>query len=233
MYTQKGFAHAFIILGLVFFIGFALSVAFMHNFVKQQPKDSSSGVMASNATVPSVKPLIVKNKTYTSLSSSGLTFDYPETWSFVPPTKETFSRSNMKGTIFTLYSQKPTTVNGKSEIANENMCVSLFEMQGSWPFQSQAPTGTESIADLTVGHSKVILVENKANLASGVDTAMQLLTQDSASKHGAAYVALNNEYYLLAKAGSNCFSNGHPEKKDLTTDIEQTKAILKSVRITN
>ena len=229
MNKQKGFAHTFLILGLVLIIGATLSIVFLRSFAKQQGVGSSSKTSANN----DVKSEPVKYVTYTSFSGSGLTFDYPNTWSFDAPTKESFSREGMKGTIFSLASQKLSVINGKQEIADENMCVTFFEMQGSWPFNSKAPDNTDVIDDFMIGPSKVSLVESKANLASGVSPGMQLLNQDPSSKHGAAYVALNNDYFLLATASKNCATNGHPEARDITTDLEQTKAILRSVRIAN
>lgn len=240
MKTQKGFTHTFLILGLVFITGFTLSAVFLHNFAKRQQAETSSiSAISSPTPTPTItkleeaKPEETKYKTYTSFSGSGLTFDYPSSWSFDPPTKQSVSRSDSKATIFLLTSEKTSLVNGKPVITSGSMCVTFNEMQGSWPFRSQALSNADHIADFTVGQGKVALVESKSNLASGVNAAMQLLNQDPNSKHGAAYVALKDEYYLLATAQKNCFTNGRPEEGDAAAAAEQARSILKSVRIVN
>ena len=227
MNTQKGFTHAFLILALVFLVGFALSFVFLQNFTKQQPVSSSSKM------VPSVKPREVAYKTYTSISTSGLTFDYPETWTFDPPAKQTVSREDRKATILMLTSQKATDVKGKPEITSEHMCVTFNEMQGAWSFGSKALNNADLVAEFTVGQSEVSLMENKSNLASSVSPAMLLQNQETAGTHGAAYIALKDNYYLLATASKNCFFKDDLNKRDVTEEIEQAKAILKSVRIAN
>lgn len=233
MKTQNGSAHAFLILGLVFLTGAALSVVFLQNFAKQESSSSASATVAGNATTSDPKPPEVQYKTYTSPYGSGLTFDYPGTWEFDLPTKQTISRSDRKATMFRLTSQKLSDVNGDFKMTNDHMCVDFMEMQGSWPFGSNALNNADLVADFTVGGSEVSLMESKANLASGVHPAMLLLNQDPASKHGAAYIALKDEYYLLATGSKNCFFNDDLTKRDLTTEIEQTKSIIKSVRIAN
>lgn len=60
---------------------------------------------------------------------------------------------------------------------------------------------------------------------------MQLITQDPASKHGPSYIALKNDYYLLATAQKNCFATDRPQQKDIKSEIEQARTILKSVRV--
>lgn len=232
MNTQKGFAHTFLILGLIFLTGFAVSAAYLNNVVKrQQATTPKSMVDGGSATLMTTKPAAVTYKTYTSISDSGLTFDYPDTWSFEQPTKQSITRDGQKATILMLSSKKPAEVNGRPEIASDNMCVTFVEMQGSWPFRYQALTNTDTLADFTVGEGDVSLVESRTNLASGVNAAMQLLNRDPVSKHGVSYVALRNEYYVLATAQRSCFRDMQSEKQDITTDIEQARSILKSVRL--
>lgn len=233
MKTQKGFAHTYLIFGLILLIGFTLTATFLHNFGKRQSSSSSTEKVGEATPTPSTNTPEIKNKTYASLSSSGLTFDYPDTWSFDPPTEPPVSRGDKKAEMLALYSQKPTSVNGRPVIKTDNMCISFLEMRGAYPFGYIPLSNADHIADFVVGKNQVSLVENKTNLASGINAAMQLINQDSTSGHGVSYVALNDEYYLLATAMRNCFAAEHPEKKDMTKEIEQARAILKSVRIAN
>ena len=226
MKTQNGSAHAFLILGLVFLTGAALSVVFLQNFAKQ-----GSTTVAGGITTSDTKPSKVKYKTYTSPYGSDLTFDYPDTWEFEPPTRQTISRSDRKATMFRLTSQKLSNISGERKMTREHMCVDFMEMQGAWPFGSNTLNDADLVADFAVRGIRVSLMENKANLTSGIHPAMLLLNQDPASKHGAAYIALKDEYYLLATGSKNCFFNDSLTKRDLITEIEQTKSIIKSVRI--
>ena len=234
MNTQKGFAHTYLIFGLIILIGFSLTAVFLRNFAERQSASTSADEIAiSNPTETVQSPAEIKYKTYTSLSGSGLTFDYPDSWSFEPPTEPPVSRGDRKTVMLGLYSQHPSVVNGRGQIANDNMCISFLELQGAHPFRYVALTNTDHIADLVVGQSKVSLVENGPNLASGVNAAMQLLNQDPEGEHGASYVKLKDDYYLLATASRSCFAADNLKKKDITTEIEQARAILKSVRISN
>jgi hypothetical protein len=234
MNTQKGFAHTYLIFGLIIFISFALTAVFLRSFIERQSASTSADEMAiGSPTKPNQSPAEIKYKTYTSLSGSGLTFDYPDSWHFEPPAGPPVSRGDRKTVMLSLYSQSPSVVNGRPEIASDNMCISFLELQGAHPFRYIALTNTNHIADLVVGQSEVSLVENEPNLASGVNSAMQLLNENPASEHGASYVELKDNYYLLATASRNCFAADRLKKKDITTEIEQARAILKSVRITD
>ena len=217
MKFQKGFAHTFLVLGLILVIAGALLFAFWNNYMKQQDRKVSGGSSRS-----------VHYKTYTSFSGSGLTFDYPDSWSFSPPTKLAISRPDQKGTPFDLYTQKPTVTDPSSVSSiKTDFCITLFEMQGNWSFKSQASKTADILDSLMVGQNKVSLVKDRNSDFYGY---LQLLA-DPASRHGAAYIPLKNDYYLLATA-SRC-QVGKSYDGDFTTELEQAESILKSVRISN
>ena len=220
MLKENGFAHALIVIALVLILGVALSAVFISNFTKQ---DQASKVSNSNSKT--------ELKTYTSISGSGLTFDYPSNWSFEEPIKQQISREDSKATIMMLYSHKPSVVEGKGSISTSNICVTFNEMQGNWPFRSQPLSNSDTIADFSVGQNAVSLVESKNNLETSVSPAMQIVNQDTPSEHGGAYIALNNNYFLLATAAKDCWIADDAKKMDVTTEIDQAHEILKSVRI--
>jgi hypothetical protein len=220
MLKENGFAHTFIVIALILILGAALSVVFINNFTKQD--------RASKIPNPNNKTEL---KTYTSISGSGLTFDYPSSWSFDEPTKQQISREDSKATIMILYSHKPSVVDGKGSISTSNICVTFNEMQGNWPFRSQPLSNSNKIADFSVGQNAVSLVESKSNLDASVSPAMQIVNQDTSSEHGGAYIALNNNYFLLATAAKDCWIADDAKQVDVTKEIEQAHEILKSVRI--
>lgn len=220
MRKQNGSAYTFIVIALVLILSAVLSLVFINNFTKQ---DRASRVPNPNDET--------ELKTYTSISGSGLTFDYPSSWSFEEPTKQQISREDSKATIMTLYSHKPSIVDGKGSTPTSNVCVTFNEMQGDWPFRSQPLNNSNKIADFSVGRNTVSLVESKSNLEASVSPAMQLVNQDVANKHGGAYIALNNEYFLLASAAKDCWIANDAKQMDVTKEIEQAREILKSVRI--
>lgn len=210
MIKQKGFAHIAIVIALVLILSAALVFVFIINYTKQSSPEL---------------------KTYTSISGSGLTFDYPSNWFFEEPTEQQVSRKGRKATIMMLYSHKPTVVDGKGSIATSNVCVTFNEMQGDWPFRSQPLSESDKIADFTIGQHAVSLVESKKNLQASVSPAMQIVNQDTSSEHGGAYIALNDNYFLLATAAKDCWLTNDAKKKDVSVEISQAYEILKSVRI--
>ncbi|MBH2007601.1 hypothetical protein I8H83_03290 [Candidatus Saccharibacteria bacterium] len=220
MQKHNGFAYTYIVIALVLILSAVLSLVFINNFTKQ---DHASRVPNSNDET--------ELKTYTSISGSGLTFDYPSSWSFEEPTKQQISREDSKATIMVLYSRKPSIVDGKGSTSASNICVTFNEMQGDWPFRSQPLSNPNKIADFSVGQNAVSLVESKSNLEASVSPAMQLVNQDAISKHGGAYITLNNEYFLLANAAKDCWIADDAKQMDVTREIEQAREILKSVRI--
>ena len=211
MNAQRGSAHSYIAIALVLILLVVVSAVFINSLTKHTAK--------------------AELKTYTSISGSGLTFDYPSSWFFEAPTRQTVSRKDSKSTAMILYSQKPSLVNGRISIGVSNMCVTFNEMQGNWPFRSRPLGNSDKIADFSVGHSAVSLVENRRNLSASVYPAMQIVNRDTSSEHGGAYIALNNGYFLLATASKDCFISGNAKKKDVSAEIKQTQAILRSVRI--
>jgi len=220
MLKENGFAHTFIVIALVLILGAALSVVFVNNFTKQ---DQASKVPNLNNKA--------ELKTYTSISGSGLTFDYPSSWSFEEPPKQQISREDSKATIMILYSHKPSVVDGKGSISTSNICVTFNEMQGNWPFSSQPLSNSNKIADFSVGENAVSLVQSKSNLEASVSPAMQIVNQDTSNEHGGAYIPLKNNYFLLATAAKDCWIADDAKKIDVTTEINQAHEILKSVRI--
>ena len=220
MLKENGFVHTFIVIALVVILGAALSVIFINNFTKQD--------QASKAPNPNNKTEL---KTYTSMSGSGLTFDYPSSWSFEAPTKQQIAREDSKATIMILYSHKPSVVDGKGSISTSNVCVTFNEMQGNWPFRSQPLTNSNKIADFSVGSNAVSLVESSSNLEASVSPGMQIVNKDATGEHGGAYIALKNKYFLLAIASKDCWLADNGKKMDVTTEIKQAHDILKSVRI--
>lgn len=218
----------YIIIVIVLILGVALSVVFIGNFTKQ---DQASKVSNSNSKMETKTETKIELKTYTSISGSGLTFDYPSSWSFEEPTKQQISREDSKATLMVLYSRKPSVVDGKGSISTSNICVTFNEMQGNWPFRSQPLSNSDKIADFTVGQNAVSLVESKKNLEASISPAMQIVNQGTSSEHGGSYIALNEDYFLLATASKDCFISDNAKKKDVTLEIEEARQILKSVRI--
>jgi len=220
MLKENGFAHTVIVIALALILGATLSVVFINNLTKQN--------QASNTSNPNNKTEL---KTYTSISGSGLTFDYPSSWSFEEPTKQLISRDDSKATMMILYSHKPSVVDGRGSISTSNICVTFNEMQGNWPFRSQPLSDSHKIADFSVGQNAVSLIESKKNLEASISPAMQIVNKDPSSEHGGAYVALNDDYFLLATAAKDCWIADDARKTNVTTEIEQAHEILKSVRV--
>src|SRR6478672_10114931 len=81
MNTQKGFTHVFIVVGLLALTVGALSVVFVKNFVEfESPTAEKVNELITQIGQESQKP--VNLKTYVSPSGSGLSFSYPDSWSF-------------------------------------------------------------------------------------------------------------------------------------------------------
>ncbi|MBI3889026.1 hypothetical protein HY312_00400 [Candidatus Saccharibacteria bacterium] len=230
--SQKQIKSMYIIIVIVLILGVALSAVFIGNFTKQ---DQAIKVSNSNSKMETKTEIKMETKmelkTYTSISGSGLTFDYPSSWSFKEPTEQQISREDSKATLMVLYSHEPSVVDGKGSISTSNVCVTFNEMQGNWPFRSQPLGNSDKIADFTVGQNAVSLVESKKNLETSTRPAMQIVNQGTSSKHGGSYIALNEDYFLLATASKDCFISDNAKKIDVTPEIEEAHEILKSVRI--
>lgn len=214
MNTQKGFAHTFFIIGLTVVIITVLSVVFLKNFM-----DSKS----------SSTPEAIRYKDYTSITGSGLSFTYPSNWTLLPPdTVSGPEDGSRKFASSILFSQKPEDKNGRLQVPSDHISITLTELYGNHPFKYSAPDKPIYETTFKIGDDMVGLVA----LGDGSRSFNgRLVNIDPTGKHGASYIALNNDYYLLVTSQSNSYPSNKPINKNLNAEIEQAKQILKSVRL--
>lgn len=211
MKTQKGFAHGVVVLGIVVLLIGALSFVFWSRY--SQKKSAAD---------------ITQLKIFTSISGSGLTFTYPASWSFDPPTQVVATRPGSETVSYILFSQPMHVVNGRPEVASDSMCVTLSEFKGDFPFRSTVPSGYVPLKKIMVGANKVSLMTPGGEAGS---TDIRLASADPVSAHGAYYVSLKNDFYLVAYAQKNCYPTDNPTKRDISLDIQQARSILESIRL--
>lgn len=225
MQTQKGFTHGIVVITIVILLIGGLSFVFWNSHIKNKSLKNA----ISDKSAQKIDTENINYKTFTSITGSGLSFTYPGTWSFNPPSKVTDFRAGSTTISYILFSQPMHIVNSRPEVANDSMCVIMSEFKGDLPFQSKLSGNYTSINEIMVGSSKVSIVELGGNVNS---THLKLVSSQPVSSHGAYYVALKNDYYLVANAQKNCYPSDKPIKRDISTDVEQAKLILQSVQLT-
>ena len=79
MNTQKGFAHAVLLIGLLIALIGALGFIFWQNFIHKEPEESQTSVVGKNhpeSKVENNTPVVSNNV----FDSDQLSFDYPNEW---------------------------------------------------------------------------------------------------------------------------------------------------------
>ena len=211
MNIQKGFAHIFLVIGLLVIIIGLLSVVFWKKY----------------ADIPST-PTEVTYKEYVSITDSGLSFTYPDTWTLHATEKVAEASNGDKFASAILFSQVPNKNSDKPEVPSDHICVTLSEFAGEWPGSYGPPNSEVTNSDFTIGENKVGLITHEDS-SKGYFSA-SLVSVDPFER-GASYIALNNDYFLKATSQKNCYPSDNPKQRDVSVDIEQAKAILKSVKL--
>ncbi len=220
MQKQKGFSHWFIIIAIVVVaVSGSLTFAFLKSVSKKEAVETAT--TSDQATEEAFK-------TYTTASGSGLTFTYPSSWTFNPDTEPNDTRSDMTFNTYVLFSQPYNGTGPEAKIASDNVCISFLELKGNFPFNATVPENFLSIGELNFGESKVSVHARGGDEGSA---EMKLVGLDPVGAHGASYLPLKEDYFLLAASQDGCALSDDATQRDITKDTAEAKAILESVRI--
>lgn len=225
MKTQTGYAHAFLIIGLIALLIGALSLVFNKQVIRSSELGRTPSVKPKELSKP---PKEVKFKEYTSISGSGLTFTYPDSWTLLPAEKVNDFGGRFKTATSMLFSQAPNPSQAKLEVPKDNICVTFTEISGNASYSAKMSDRMVTNGEFTVGSSKVALFENEVD---NEGYSGHLMSVDPKSIHGASYVALNHDYFLYATSQKNCRTTDNPTKRDVNKEIEESRTILKSVKL--
>lgn len=232
MNTQKGFAHAVLVLIIVILLLGGLGLVFWKSFTKNntQSEASEQSQRSDSEDDKSPSDASILKKSYSSIGESGLEFRYPESWTVLPSPKVTTSEDGSKKFVTTMaFSQKPTN-DGKLEVTTNHVVVTFTELAGNHSYSFTNPGKQEFESKFKVGDASVGLTAAGKG-SSSEPFVSQLLSIDPVSTHGESYLTLQNSYFLLATAQSNSYPAKNMKQRDISKDIEEAKLILKSVKI--